>query len=419
MVLPSYQQRVGAVILGADVAGNYPIPIAPSGGASDAFGRLRISQPQTIFDSKQLFDNQPLFWDDAEVSGGGTSSSYSSARASTIIGVSASTAGRRLRQTFRRFNYQPGKSQLILLTGVIGSGGSGITSRIGYGDDDNGLFFEVVNGTAYVNSRSSVSGSPVDDYIAQSQWNLDPLDGRGPSGYTLDLDKANIFFIDFEWLGVGLVRMGFVIDGQWVYAHQFKNANNLSSVYMSTPNLPLRYEIENDGSGEAATLEHICSSVASEGGTERLGVQRWLSTAGTHLNADAADTVYAAIGLRLKSSHLGATVLLEQVSAIAETADDFEWLVVFNPTVAGTFTYSDVANSALQTAVGVTANTVTGGTYVAGGWGASGQAETLELSNSLLLGSAIDGTPDEVVLCIRPLSINLDIQAGVLVRELL
>ena len=84
-----------------------------SGATTDAFGRLRISEPFTIFDSKQLHNNQPLFWDDAETSGTGTSSAHSSARASTTISVSATTAGKRVRQSLQRFNYQPGKSQLV------------------------------------------------------------------------------------------------------------------------------------------------------------------------------------------------------------------------------------------------------------------------------------------------------------------
>ena len=83
-----------------------------AGPASDAFGRLRTSEPYTIFDSKQIFDNQPLFWDDQEESGSGTTSVHDADAARTRIGVANTTAGKRTRQTFMRFNYQPGKSQL-------------------------------------------------------------------------------------------------------------------------------------------------------------------------------------------------------------------------------------------------------------------------------------------------------------------
>ena len=74
----------------------------------DAFGRSRVSEPYTVFDSKQLGSNQSLFWDDQETSGSGTSSDYSEDTSSTTLTVSATTAGTRVRQTFQRFNYQPG-----------------------------------------------------------------------------------------------------------------------------------------------------------------------------------------------------------------------------------------------------------------------------------------------------------------------
>ncbi len=133
----------------------------------DAFRRLRGANPETIFDSKQIFDNQPLFWDDQEVSGSGTSSTHNANQASTTLSVSASTAGRRIRQTFQSFNYQPGKALAIIMTGVLGSGGSGLTSRIGYGDDKNGVFLESINGINYCNIRSFTTGAAVNDRFPQ------------------------------------------------------------------------------------------------------------------------------------------------------------------------------------------------------------------------------------------------------------
>ena len=394
----------------------------------DTFGRFRTSQPVTIFDSKQLYDDLPLLYDDQEVSGGGTTSTHSPARASVAMGVSASTAGKRVRQTFRRFNYQPGKSQLAFFTAVLGDGGDGIAARVGLFDDSDGAFFYIDGDTVGVGIRSSVSGSPVDTLVTQEEWAIDNLDGSGAargrnnSLYKLDPSKAQILVIDYEWLGVGFVRFGFVIDGNIIYVHQMNHANIIDSVYMSTPNLPVRYEIENDGTGGAATLEHICTTVISEGGQESTGITYYVSTEGTHLDANAVDTLYAGVGLRLKSTHLSATVIPEYVSVLTETSDDVEWCLVMNPTVAGTFAFVDQANAPVQVALGATANTVTGGTKIAGGWLAAGNtagAVTESLDTELLLGSAIDGTPDELVLCIRPLSINCDVQLAIGYRSLL
>lgn len=391
----------------------------------DPFGRWRVSETETLFDSKQLFDAQPLFYDDQEISGGGTASSHSTALAQTTMSVSASTAGRRVRQTFMRFNYQPGKGQLILCTGVLNlsGGGTGIRQAFGYFDDKNGIFLQYNDGVAQIVKRSYATGSAVDTAVNQSSWNVDKFDGNGPSGYTLDFTKSQIFWIDFEWLGVGRVRTGFVINGVIYYAHQFVHANNTNVVYMSTPNLPVRYEIENDGTGGAATLGHICTSIMSEGGLQENGAIFTADNGTTHVDANTADTTYALVGIRIKSTHLGATVKLLNFSAMAETATAFRWAIYFNPTVAGTFTFSDIAHSACQSAVGATANTVTGGTLITSGYvpGTSQQrgAATGELSNALRLGSTIAGVSDTIVLCCTPLTANADIFGGLTWRELL
>jgi hypothetical protein len=143
----------------------------------DAFARWRVSNPETLFDSKQIFDNQPLFWDEELESGAGITSAHSTATASTVITSTLNTAGTFTRQTFQRFNYQPGKSQLILITGILdrSGGGTGVQRRIGYFDDDNGLFFEDDEGTVKVVRRTSVTGTPVDNKVTQASWNLDVI----------------------------------------------------------------------------------------------------------------------------------------------------------------------------------------------------------------------------------------------------
>lgn len=388
-------------------------------GSIDAFGRLRASEPVTLFDSKQLFDNQPLFWDDSQVSGSGTTSTHSTATASTTMGVALNTAGRRVRQTFQRFNYQPGKSQLILLTGTLGAtgGGAGITRAAGLYDDDNGVFMQDDEGTIKAVIRSSTSGSAVDTKVAQSDWNLDKLDGTGPSGVTLDPTKSQIIFIDIEWLGVGRVRIGFVIDGIPVYVHQFLNANNNAGVYMSTPNLPLRYEIENDGTGAASELEHICSSVISEGGQQKLGVLRHKDSGA--ISSLSAGTAYAMLGIRLQSGKIGGSIELENISLLSSSQNDqAHWEIRFNPTVAGTFTYSNITNSVVQTAIGTNANTVTGGTEIDGGYFSTAQAAVASLPNALKLGADIAGTVDELVLVCIPVTNNITVEASLTWREL-
>lgn len=393
----------------------------------DAFGRWRVSSPTTIFDSKQIFDNQPLFWDDQQESGGGTSSTYDQDTARTRLAVSDTTAGKRTRQTFMRFNYQSGKSQQIIMTGILnGSSGAGITTSMGLFDDNNGIFLIDDEATVKIVRRTNVTGTPADNAVAQASWNIDVFDGSGPSGKMLDFAKTLLLVIDLEWLGTGRVRIGFVIAGKILYAHEFLNANILTEVYMSTPNLPLRYQIENDGTGGVAQMDHICCTVISEGGIQDNGILRYKSTGGAHVDATNENVLYAVVGMRLKATHVGATVDVVNVSIVEhQGAKEFEWVLVFNGTVAGGPTYGNETNSAVQTFLGATANTVTGGTIIAGGFTSSGRFGGTSgggaVQNALRLGVGINGTSlDTIVLAGRPVAgtSGLDFEGSITWREL-
>lgn len=392
-----------------DVDGNGAISVKYSDSTSlDAFGRARVSEPFTLFDSKQIFDNAPLFWDDEEVSGSGTSSVYSNQLAATRMSVSTNE-GKRVRQTFMRFNYQPGKSQFVLMTArMVAVPTNGISARVGMFDDNNGVYFATVDGAIYAGIRSAAFGAITNTLLEQSDW-IDPLDGTGASGFTLDPTKTQIMWWDYEWLGVGRVRCGFVVNGQFIQVAHFNNSNVKDRVYMSTPNLPLRLEVENDGTGPASAIDHICSTVMSEGGIENNGNLRYASTDGTHIVADVENLIYPVIGIRLQSAKIGAVIEMVEAQIQIQSANHSgEWLLKWNPVVSPPLTWTNEANSAVQTAVGST-NTVTGGTDFGGGFllssgpsggGGGGMAATLD--SAIYLGSSITNKLDELYLCFRP-----------------
>lgn len=394
----------------------------------DAFGRLRVSNAVSLFDSKLITaDKRTLFWDELLQSGAGIASSIPTAnKPYTDFTSTINTAGNFIRQTFRRFNYQPGKSHLIDTTGVLhlSGGGVGVKRIFGYMDDNNGVFFEDDNNTVGVAIRSSDSGSPVDTRVIQDNWNIDGLDigknSLNPSGLTVDWTKAQIFIIDFQWLSVGRVRIGLEIGGVICYVHEFNTANVISIPWTSTPNLPLRQQMITTSSSPASTMRVICSTVMSEGGEDAIGLDASESTT-DHVAASVADTVYALVGLRLKSSHFGCTFKIQDVSVIAETSDDYEWLLIHNPTIAGAHTFTDKTDTCVQRFIGDTggANTITGGFVTKRGFGSGNSAVSIKSESSLSLGSSIDGTPDEVVLAVRPLGINAQIQGAVNWKEVI
>jgi hypothetical protein len=395
----------------------------------DAFGRARVSQPHTIFDSKLINDDKPLIWDDQEVSGGGTSSTYSANLASSTLAVTAATAGKRVRQTFQRINYQPGKSQLFLLTGTFCNQQEDLTdiiTQIGAFDDKNGVFFSYEEGIMYACIRSYATGAAVDTKVAQSDWNVDQFIGKKPADTTLDWTKTQIIAIDMEGLGVGRVRMGFFVNGIIYLAHIFDNTNTIANVYISTPNLPVRYSIESTGTSNVATsMQHISTSVVSEGGREDIGTIHEIDTGVTEITATTGGVVYALLGFRLNASYLDSSIDILQAYILMTSAGVFHWEIRLNPTVAGTFTYSQLTNSGIDWATGSSTNTVTGGKSVAGGHGASsgagGNASGLtqtDLKNAIRVGAAIDGTQDTMVLVVTALGAAETFLATMTLREL-
>lgn len=383
------------------------IEIVYPDAALDAFARQRMSEPSTIFDSKLISDELPISWDDSEISGSGTTGTHNANQASFTLAVSNLTAGKRARQTYRRFNYQSGKSQLGIFTGVLGAPVSGNSKKIGLFDDDNGAFFDSTGSTIGVNIRTFTSGSAVDIRVVQSSWNIDKMDGTGESGIVLDFTKTQIFFFDFEWLGVGTVAFGVFVDRKPYYIHFTNNANAISLVYMSTPNLPVRYEIENDGTGAADSLLQICSTVISEAGQQETGLTLGINRGATSFVTNNNSNIYPLIALRLNSSYLGSTVKPESFSIVCTTSAAYCWYLILDPTVTGTaLSWTALSNSSIDYDIATTnATTVSGGTILKTGvsreTNSGGAGVNNTLINDFALGSDISGTAQVLVLAVQ------------------
>lgn len=271
----------------------------------DAFGRARVGNPFGIFDFKAIYNVGDEIWEH-DTNGAGASISHSSADSTVDLVVGTASGEYAIRQTGRYFAYIPGKSHIIIMTGVFEEAKEGLTQRIGYFDDDDGLFFELVGTTQFnVVKRSSSPGTTDsdEDRFPQTDWNLDKLDGSGPSGIDIDITTAQIFVIDFQWLGVGRIRFGFEFEGGIVYCHEISNANKLITTYMSTPSLPCRYEIRNTSTVvSASTLKAICQSVFSEGGYVPTALEFTASNGVTTRGVSARTPILA---VRLKNSFGG------------------------------------------------------------------------------------------------------------------
>lgn len=381
-----------------------PVNVNFYGSALDAFGRARFSQPFTLFDSQNRYQKNDDF--DEALTGSGTVT-YVANESTVELNTTTASGDKVIRQTKRSFSYQPGKSLLALNTFVMSAAQPDLRMRVGYFNEQNGVFFDRSGSTLYFVRRTYVSGAAVDTPVAQIDWNGDKLNGTGDSGFTLDVTKAQIFWQDFEWLGVGSVRCGFVINGQVIICHTFQNANNLTSVYMTTAILPVRYEVENVGSvASNAKLKQICSTVISEGGYEKkvnLNVARMTSA-----NASITTSFIPLVSIRLASGRTGAVVLPDGYSVLCSgTNAEFEVVLLKNPTLTGaSFVTSDSTNVEYDiTATALTGGTIIRNNYTSSGAQVDGTVDSPETYNwDLQIGATIGGTSDIYTLAVRTLS---------------
>ena len=365
------------VVMLADVDGSPVSGGNPTGTAVDAFGRARQSSPLTLFDSFNRYQENDKFTIDTASNG---NTSFDVNTSTVNLEVDGTNGSKVVRESTRVFAYQPGKSLQIFNTFVMATQSSGLRQRVGYYNDENGIFVEQDDNGVYFVKRSYITGSAVDTRVAQTSWNNDKMDGNGASKKTLDITKAQIFWMDIEWLGVGSVRCGFVIDGVFVHCHTFNHANTIDSVYMTTAILPLRYEIENTTVGSAATLKQICSTVISEGGYEFRGNGGYASRGLS--KKSVGSTMIPLLSIRLRSNRLDALAVIQGILATGDAAGLYELQLIKGASLTNSSFNPASADSCVEFDVAATA--YTGGTILGG--------SVAEITNQSSLGLDFDGS---------------------------
>jgi hypothetical protein len=372
----------------------------------DAFNRLVVASPYTLFDSQNRFaaDNQ---FDTSTATGGSTT--YLPNESTVQLSVTTSNGSEVVRQSYRTMPYQPGKGLGLLATFTMNAGKTGLRQRVGYFNTQNGVFFQQDDTTLAFVLRSYTSGAAVDTTITQANWNGDKLDGTGLSGRTIDVTKTQILAIDFEWLGVGDVRCGFFIDGQFVVCHTIHNDNVRTTVYMTTAILPVRYEIRNTaGTASSSSMKQICSTVYSSGGYEQTSVEHVATMTSATTGSYITTTFKPLVSIRLASTALGAVVIPYNVNFLPTTTDNYQVGLFKNGTLTGA-SYSAVASDA-NVEFDIAATAITGGTLVyaefltsrSGRSALSGANASFNFD--LQLGSSLAGVSDIYTLAARTIT---------------
>jgi hypothetical protein len=376
------------------------------GFSGDLFGRLKVSNPVTLFDSNNIYQVNTDFA--SLVVGTGSTVGIITAESSTIATIGTDANSFVITESKRVFSYQPGKSLQVLQTFVLNEPKENLIQRVGYASSENGVMLEVDDFNVNIIKRTAISGVGVTIIVSQSEWNQDKFDGTGPSGYTLDLKKAQILFTEYEWLGVGSVRVGFAIDGKFIIAHQFDHANLIDSTYMTSATLPIRFEIMNkEETSSNSTLKQICASVQSNGGYEKktsASVARrasFISSSGTNF--------VPIVSIRLKPGRTDAVIIPHQINALPDssTAVFYEVALIKNATIiGGSWTVTSSPNVEQNN----TSTSISGGTIVKIEYTNSANRATTPLNIDtgynwdLQLGRTLDKVSDTYTLAFRAIT---------------
>ena len=366
------------------------------GAQLDAFNKLRVSEAYTQLDVKQSGNERPELLDVIETAGG--TRTYLPNESASDLAVTT-TGDRVVLQSKRYGFYQAGKSLLTQQTGTLTTNSTNSIVRIGYFDDHtdktvdsrgNGFFFYHNNGIFGVCERSYVTGAQVDTAVVQANWNLDVMDGSGISGKTFVGNKTNIFVVDGQWLGVGRVRLGLVIDGILYYVHQFVHAGINDTTYTTTFDLPLRWEIESFGGADS--MKAICGSIQSEGGFEPLGVPMSVNTGVASITNNT--TVKQLIAIRSKDAFARTSLNPLNISVLLDSGNPSIFSVYLCDTTTGG-TWVDTG-SASESNLGVT--TFTGRLISTFYSSANNRQGLANLKDLIYTGSDIDGTQQTILI---------------------
>jgi len=333
-----------------------PERLTPSGTLTDAFGRLRVSEPLTLFDSQHRYAQNEKW---ATANNGTSNIVYQLAESAIDMNIGTANNDYVYRETKRVFAYQPGKSLLIMNTFAMSEPKANLVQRVGYFGTENGIYLENDGTTNYLVLRSNTTGTIIETKVAQDNWNIDKFDGTGYSSQGvgiehtsgINLTKTNIFWTDIEWLGVGDVRCGFVVDGKMLPAHTFHNDNKNTTAYMTTACLPIRYEIKNVGdTANSSMLKQICSTVISEGGYALQGKQRSVATLiASPKDIPTAGTFVPIISIRLKSDRLDGIVIPTGATFFGVTNNtQYKYKIVVGGTLANAVWNSASTGSSVE-----------------------------------------------------------------------
>jgi hypothetical protein len=384
---------------------------SPSSPLLDAFQRNRVSEPRNLFDASFYYGLQTSVFDSTVANS--ATITHNNNKKVAILSTANVANSSVIMQSFYRMKYHAARSNMIVISGNFGTGVSGVTKRIGQFDASNGYFLEITSAGVYFVIRSKVSGVVVDNKILQANWNLNTL-------AALNISKQNILFIDYQWLGSGTCRFGFVIDGQIIYCHAFHHANILSTLYSQTATLPVRGEVAGQG---VASMEIACMAVVSEGNDTPDGILRTVYTGTTPRTISGTTANFPLLSFRKKTANFDVIAILKSINVFMGSSDDILLKLIKNPAL----TAASWVNAGGFCEFDKSATSYTGGfeivsSYLRGSSTSESASRLTDVFNNAMnanIGSYINGASEIMTISISNITSSTSVHGSINYKEII
>jgi hypothetical protein len=297
--------------------------------------RRKVSTFEQIFFNTFQYDKDLMVWDE-EITGT-ASATFDPFEGGVILEVGGAAGDEVVRQTRNVVQYIPGRQNEALFAVRFNQPVSGVRRRIGLFDESNGFYFEDGgDGTYYVALRRNTSSGLVETRIPREDWNVDKLDGTGPSGIDADPSKIQMLSMEYEWFGAGIVEIKWIYDNNAYPIHQFSAANLVELPWSNTPFLPARLELTNT-TGAAGTHQMFQGStaVSTEGTRGPLGREENAALPiGGRVLTDK-EVFYPVLNIRLRSDRLNGVAIPTELQAATLDNTAIYYKVLRNTTLTG------------------------------------------------------------------------------------
>lgn len=355
-------------------------------GTLDAFERLRTSEQRNVFEFNFGVSTPAAFtniWESTAV-GAGTAALTTQLYGCDFSTTTAATTGFWI-QSLAHTRYRPGVGVLFRMTFSFNELVANVRMRLGMFTDQgtfpstagDGFYLEA-DGTAIsvVRRYATTVATGLEERILQSAWNVDPLNGSGPSGLTIDWTKAQHFVVEYQWLGVGQLRFGFDLGGEdgVTWCHTISAANNMTGPWSRTGSLPVRAEIlTTSTAAQVGRLTLVNCVVQHEGAIEER-LHRYFSsnTGATLRTVGTAAGLFPLLSLRAASTNdltkrarfRPAQISVSVITAgTGTTSIQLALLMLPTPNTGATFAVAP-AGSVVTVDIAATATTAVTGTSI-------------------------------------------------------